>query len=283
MAYWHDKRALVTGGSAGLGLAIARELVRRGARVAIVGRDQRRLDDAVASLNLESSAEKPSQRDDAGEVVPAALGIRADVTQQTDVEAMSQQALLSLERLDLLVNCAGKSDRGTAASTTADRFQELWELNFLALVRCTQACLPHLLHTRGHVVHIGSLASKSAGPFLGAYPASKFPVAAYSQQLRLELSQQGLHVLLVCPGPIRRDDAGTRYADATGEMPASASQPGGGVRLEGIDPDQLARGILRACERRSPELIVPGRAKLLLALAQLWPSLGDWIVQKMTG
>jgi short-subunit dehydrogenase len=251
--------------------------------VAIVGRDRRRLGDAVASLNLETAESQPLQRDASGNIIPAATGIQADVTQQDQVETMVQQALLSLDRLDLLVNCAGKSSRGAAASSTAAQFQELWELNFLALVRCTQACLPHLLKTTGHVVNIGSLASKIASPFLGAYPASKFPVAAFSQQLRLELGPQGLHVLLVCPGPLRRDDAGLRYAEATGEMPPAARKPGGGVKLKSIDPNWLARRILVACERRSLELVLPAKARLLFAVAQLWPGLGDWIVRKMTG
>jgi short-subunit dehydrogenase len=108
-------------------------------------------------------------------------------------------------------------------------------------------------------------------------------VAAFSQQLRLELSEQGLHVLLVCPGPIRRDDAGIRYEQATGDVPESARRPGGGVKLKGIDPHWLARRILLACERRSPELVVPASARLLFAIAQLWPRLGDWAVRKMTG
>lgn len=281
MSYWNDKTALITGGSAGLGLAIARELVRQGARVAIAGRDQRRLDDAVASLRLEAASGSSLRRDPSGETIPAAVGIPADVTRPEDVESLVQKALLSLDRLDLLVNCAGKSSRGTAASTSPDQYRELWELNFLALVGCTQACLPHLLKTRGHVVNIGSLASKSAAPFLGGYAASKFPVAAFSQQLRLELADEGLHVLLVCPGPIRRDDAGSRYDEATG-VPASARQPAGGVKLSSIDPDWLARRILLACQRRSAELVVPAKARLLFAIAQLWPRLGDWIVQRMT-
>lgn len=282
MTYWKDKTALVTGGSAGLGLAIARQLVRQGARVAIVGRDQRRLDDAAASLNLEAAGGISPPSDVSGDSIPAAVAIRADVTQQDQVEEMARQAVLSLDRLDLLVNGAGKSARGAAASTSADQFQELWELNFLALVRCTQACLPHLLKTKGHVVNIGSLASKTASPFLGAYPTSKFPVAAFSQQLRLELGPHGLHVLLVCPGPIQRDDAGVRYSEAVGEMPPSAREPGGGVKLKGIDPSWLARRVLTACEARSLELIVPARARLLFAIAQFWPGLGDWIVRKMT-
>jgi short-subunit dehydrogenase len=117
---------------------------------------------------------------------------------------------------------------------------------------------------------------------LGAYPASKFPLAAYAQQLRLELGPLGLHTLLVCPGPIRRDDAGSRYDSKAGDLPAAAREPGGGVKLKGIDPDWLARRILVACERRQAELIVPGRAKLLFAISQLWPALGDWIVTRMT-
>ena len=282
MSYWKDKAALVTGGSAGLGLAIARELVRRGARVAISGRDERRLEDAVQSLRVETSLGGP----EAAEVTEKSprssiIGIAADVTQQEQVEALVQQTVLSFDRLDLLVNCAGKSSRGAVTAAAPEEYRGLWELNFLGQVRCTRACLPHLLKSKGHVVNIGSLASKTASPFLAAYTASKFPVAAFSQQLRLELSSQGLHVLLVCPGPIRRDDAGVRYEQAT-DVPQSARLPGGGVKLKGIDPHWLACRILLACQRRSLELVVPAKARLLFALSQLWPNLGDWIVRKMT-
>jgi uncharacterized protein len=92
----------------------------------------------------------------------------------------------------------------------------------------------------------------------------------------------GLHTLLVCPGPIRRDDAGNRYDAIAGDLPAEARQPGGGVKLKGIDAGWLARRVLLACERRQAELIVPARAKLLFAISQLWPSFGDWIVTRMT-
>jgi short-subunit dehydrogenase len=139
------------------------------------------------------------------------------------------------------------------------------------------------LKARGHVVHIGSLAAKSASRYLGAYPASKFPLAAYSQQLRLELGPHGLHTLLVCPGPIRREDAGSRYDAQAATLPPEARRPGGGVKLEGIEPDWLARRIMAACEQRQAELVVPARAKLLFALTQLWPTLGDWIITRMSG
>ncbi len=267
MSYWTDKVALVTGGSAGLGLAIARALVTAGAKATIAARDESRLKAAAETISAGGNA---------------CHWQVADVTSQADCAAAVARVVQQHGKLDLLVNCAGRSTRGAIETTSEADFAELLDLNFLSAVRCTQAALPHLLAARGHVVHIGSLASKSASKFLGAYPASKFPLAAYAQQLRLELGPKGLHTLLVCPGPIRRDDAGERYVEAASDLPPEAKKPGGGVRLKGIDPDWLARRIIRGCERREAEIVVPGRARLLFAICQLWPSLGDWIVQRMT-
>jgi NAD(P)-dependent dehydrogenase (short-subunit alcohol dehydrogenase family) len=206
----------------------------------------------------------------------------ADVTQQDQVTALIEQTIKLHGRLDMVIHCAGRSSRGSIEETTAAQFQELLEINFLSAVRVTQAAIPHLLARQGHVVLIGSLAAKIASRHLGAYPASKFPLAAYAQQLRLELGDRGLHTLLVCPGPLQRDDAGKRYDAQAASLPQSARRPGGGVKLKGLDPDWLARRILLACERREAELVVPARARLLFALAQLWPSLGDWLVMRNT-
>jgi short-subunit dehydrogenase len=262
MSYWHSKVALVTGGSSGLGRAIAAALAGAGARVAIVG------------ARLEAAADE--LRRGGGEVLPLA----GDLTRDADVERMVRETLQRWGRLDMLVNCAGRSARGELRSTGAEAFRELMDLNLVALVRSTHAALPHLLRAKGHVVNIGSLASKSAGAYLGAYAATKFAVAAYSQQLRLELANEGLHVLLVCPGPIARDTP-RHYAGSEG-LPAAASLPGGGVKVSRLRPETVAAAILRACERRKPELILPGRARLLFALGQLSPRLGDWLVRKFS-
>jgi short-subunit dehydrogenase len=142
--------------------------------------------------------------------------------------------------------------------------------------------MPHLLKQRGYIVNIGSLASKTSSRWVGAYPATKHAVAAYSQQLRLELGPQGMHVLLVCPGPIASDEKDRPPLEGTDSVPEEARRPGGGVRLNAIEPQRLAEQVLRACERGVPELVIPGRARLLFALAQLWPGLGDWIVRRKT-
>ncbi len=267
MSYWQDKVVLVTGGSSGLGRVIADAFAQACAKVVIVGLEA----DAVRQAAEE-------MRSTGGNV----LGIQADITRQEDVDRLFAEAIGHYGGLDVLVNNAGRSMRGKVLDTTPEQFRDLMELNLIALVRCTRAAVPHLLRRQGHVVNIGSLAAKSAARWVGAYPATKFAVAAYSQQLRLELGPEGLHVLLVCPGPIQRDNPRLYPLAGLEDVPESARAPGAGVHVHAIPPQRLAADILKACERRQPELVLPGKARLLFAISQLWPSLGDWIVRRKT-
>ncbi len=264
-SYWQEKVALVTGGSSGIGYQISRALVHAGAKVAIVGLE-------------EDTVHRTTE-----ELGPGTLGITADVTSQEDVDRVFETAMNRFGRLDVLVNAAGRTDRGRVLDTTPEHFRDWLELNFLATVRCCRAAIPHLLPRRGHVVNIGSLAAKSASRWVGAYPVTKHAVAAYSQQLRLELGPEGLHTLLVCPGPVARKDERLYQLEDSEGIPESALRPGAGVRTKPIDPEWLAAAILKACERRKPELIVPRKARLLFAISQLWPKWGDRIILKKTG
>ena len=267
MGYWQEKVVIVTGASTGFGRVLAEAFARAGATVVLAARTVEKLDEAALAI-----------RNFGGQV----LAQPTDVTDKASVERLMATTVERFGRIDAVVNNAGASMRASIEDTSDDDFIELIDLNLMSVVNCTRAALSHLLATGGHIVNIGSLAAKTASPYLGAYPASKFAVAAYSQQLRLELGPRGLHVLLVCPGPIARDDAGVRYDEQSKKLPASARQPGGGAKLRAIDPVWLAAKTLRACERRKPELIVPGKARLLFALAAFWPSLGDWIVRRKT-
>lgn len=265
MSYWQGKRAVITGGSSGLGRTIAERMVGAGARVAIVSNEQESLDETARVL-----------ADHGGDVLP----IAADVTSQADTERLATTIRDQWGGVDFFCPCAGRSMRGDALTTTVDQYRELWELNFLAVLRGVQTFAPSVLASHGHIVLIGSLAAKVAPRYLGAYPTSKFPVAALAQQLRLELGPQGLHVLLVCPGPLARADQGQRYDQQATGLPDAARRPGGGAKVRAIDPNALAGRILRACERRRAELILPGKARLLFAISQLSPRLGDWLLSK---
>ena len=269
---WHEKVVAITGASNGLGRHIARAFGKQGAHVVLAARTPETLEAAAAELRGEGAS---------------VLAVPCDVTQQTDVDAFFARTIERFGRLDVLVNNAGRSMRRAVIETSAEDFEQLMELNLVAVVRCTRAAMPHLLANRGHLVNIGSLSGKTASRYMGAYPATKFALTAYTQQLRLELSSQGLHVLLVSPGPIARDEPRTaserdaRGDDAPG-LPSRAYKPGAGVRLPSIRPEKLANLIVRACETRKAELTRPWSARWLFALMQISPRLADWIVRRTT-
>lgn len=265
--YWQNKVCLLTGASSGLGLALAKALARRGASLMLVSRTA----DA-----LEQAANAVAECGGRVEFEPA------DVTSQADVERLHNRVSEQFGTLDLLCNCAGRSTRGDVLETMPEDFQELLDINFLATVRVTRAFADMLLKSRGHLVNVGSLASKVAPRFLGGYAASKFALAAYTQQLRLEVGPQGLHAMLVCPGPIKRDGDKPRYADQAEGLPSEAQRPAAGANLRGIDPNWLADKILKACQSRKAELVIPWKVRILLMVAQFSPRLGDWLLLKFT-
>jgi NAD(P)-dependent dehydrogenase (short-subunit alcohol dehydrogenase family) len=267
MGYWQDKVVVVTGGSSGLGRIIAEVFGKAGAKLALV---------ALESGDVYRAA------DEMTEIGVETLPVCADITKQDDVDRTFGEIVRHFGKIDVLVNNAGRSMRGHVLETKPEQFQALFDLNVLGTIRCTQAAAPHLLLTHGHIVNIGSLAAKSASRWVGAYPVSKFAVAAFSQQLRLELGPRGVHTLLVCPGPIQRDAERLYRLEGSEGIPENALEPGAGVKVGKIDPQGLAAKILKACERRKPELVVPAKAKLLFAIAQPWPALGDWLVLKNT-
>lgn len=260
----HRKHALVTGGSAGLGLAIAEACVARGMAVTIVGRDAGRLEAARERL---------------GE---AAQTIAADVAEAgaaADVVGEASRAA----PLDIVCHAAGRSARGRVVETSREQHEALLAVNYLAAAELAAAAGPMLAERRGSFVLIGSLASRVAPAWLGGYPGAKHAVAALAQQLRMELGPAGLHTLLVCPGPLRRDDAGDRYDDQAADLPEKARRPGGGAKVNAIDPAWLAERILRACDERKAELVVPAKARLLFAMSQIRPAWGDWLLRRKMG
>lgn len=265
MKQWQGKVVVITGGSGGLGLEMAREFAVAGARVVCLARGQEQLDRAVSTLagsgNLDVQA------------------IRADVTDDRSVVDTVASIKTSHGGIDVWINNVGKSRRVALVDASVADFEELMEVNFYAAVRCTRAVIAELERRRGSLVNIGSLASKTGWPYVSPYSASKHALAAYHHQLRLE-GAAAVHYLLVCPGPIRRSDSETRYADQAAGLPEGAAKPGAGVRVKGIDPGKLAGLIRVACEKRQLELVVPWKARIAFSLSQLSPWLGDKLLKR---
>lgn len=187
--------AVVTGGSRGIGLAVASLLVEQGARVVIAGRDPERL--ASASNGLEAL-----HPDGASRVVRARVDVR-DPAQAGELMALAETRFGGL---DVLINNAGVGIFGDAADLTVEQWQRVMETNLHGVFYCCHAAIPHLRRRGGGwIVNVSSLASKN--PFRGgaAYCASKAGLNALSEVLMQELRYDDIRVSYILPGSVDTD------------------------------------------------------------------------------
>lgn len=186
-----DKVALVTGGSRGIGKAIALGLAREGCRIAICARNNEELDATANEI-----------RDEAGvEVFTQVVDITADGEAESFVAAASK----SLGRLDVLVNNAGGNRRMPFTETTDNDWQDIINLNLTAHLRTTRAAIPHMREAGGgSVVFIASIFGREAGgPGLSIYNSTKAAIISAAKIMSLELAGDGIRVNSVAPGSIR--------------------------------------------------------------------------------
>ena len=183
------KVAFVTGGSRGIGLAIARALLQQGAAVAITGTSQDHLDAAVGDL----------RRDGAERV----LALRADVRRYDDVNGALSSAVAQFGGVDILINNAGVGVFRSVADTTVEEWHRVLDTNLSGVFYCCHAALPHLKKRgSGWIINISSLASKNPFVNAAAYCASKSALNAFSEALMQEVRYDGIRVAYVLPGSV---------------------------------------------------------------------------------
>ena len=217
MSHLKDQVAIVTGGSSGIGLAIARAFVQEGMRVTIAARDKRRLEDAASQLK------SGLPTDD------AVLAVQCDVSQSTQVQQMVRQTLDRFGRLDVLVNNAGIGRLAPLDEIKEKDWDEVLNVNLKSVFLCIQAVLPEMKRRRrGYIVNISSIAGKEGFAGGGAYCASKFGVMALTQTLLEEAKPFNIRATAICPG----------YVDTP--MVSAAPVPGS----EMIRPEDIARTVL---------------------------------------
>jgi short-subunit dehydrogenase len=218
-------------------------------------------------------------------------GLAADLAAPGEGGRVVGEALRILGGLDDVFFCVGRSGRARILDTNVATLREYLDANLLAAVELTQAAADDVAAARGHLVYVGSLAGKFVLPFMGPYSVAKSALAAYVDAVRVEIAPRGAHVLLVSPGPIRRaaddpaaDRALDRYAAeaAAAGLPVEATAPGGTTSLKQLDPDALATRVLDACRRRTSELVVPAKARLLAGLVEWFPDAGRRLLARAT-
>jgi 3-oxoacyl-[acyl-carrier protein] reductase len=183
------KTAVVTGGSRGIGLAIARALLKQGANVAVT---------ATQADTVARAASELQQSETKG----AVLGLTADVRQYAAVEAALSIVVGRFGGLDILVNNAGVGAFTPVAEMNLDDWNRVIDTNLTGVFHCCRAALVHLRKRGGWIINISSLSSKNPFPNGAAYSASKAALNAFSEALMQEVRYDGIRVAYVLPGSV---------------------------------------------------------------------------------
>ena len=243
------KNVVLTGGSRGIGRAVAMKLADEGARTAIAARNEARLKETKAMLEARGAA---------------CAALPCDVTDDTSVRSMVDDAADSLGTIDVFMNIAGITLEKGLEDATPDDFRRLMETNLLGTVRCTQAVLPYLKKSQGLLVNVASIIVRAPFPYLGVYACSKWAVAAYSNTLRQELNGTGVRVLTVYPTIVK--------TDMVDEEPVLARSPA-------QSPHHCAAEIIKAMKKRACVAETAFLPKFLSLAFYFYPSMADRITR----
>lgn len=252
-----DKLVLITGGSRGLGLVMAREFASEGARLVICARDEDELE--RARMDLESHGAEVM-------IHPC------DVTSRTDVLEMVAAIESRLGGVDVLVNNAGVIQMGPIEVMTRADFEKAMNAHFWAPLNTMMAVLPRMRQKKsGRIVNISSIGGKVSVPHLVPYCASKFALTGLSRGMRTELLKDGIAVTTICPGLMRTGsprNAGFKgkHREEYAWFSISDALP-----LLSVSAERAAREILSACRRGRTEVVISVPAKLAVLADTLMP------------
>jgi len=252
------KVCVITGGSSGIGKALAFEFGKNGYDIVISGRDQERLNQVVKDLK---------------EIGVDAMGIVSDVSEFQDSKELREAVIEKFNKLDVLINNAGISMRALFKDLEPSVIKQVVDINLMGVVYCTKAFLHDIMKSKGSIVGISSIAGYRGLPGRSGYSASKFGLQGFLEALRTEMISEGVHVLTACPGftssNIRRS-----------ALVADGSKQGESPLNEGkiMSAEEVANKIYKAVEKRKKFLTLTTQGKLTVLLNKFFPSWMDGMV-----
>jgi len=256
-----DKIVWVTGASSGIGEALCHALAARGARLVLSARRAEVLE------NVRAACMNSAQH----------LVLPLDMLAPDTFAAAYQSIRDRCGRLDILVHCAGISQRGRALETGLPVDRHLMELNYFGPIALTKLVLPDMVNRGdGQIVVVSSLMGKLAMPGRGAYAASKHALHGFFDALRAEVHDQGVAVTIVCPGYVRTNASfnalegdGTPFNKWDKDI------------QRGMAPEKCARKIVRAIERRRREADICGKERIGVYVRRFLPGLFHFAIRRV--
>jgi NAD(P)-dependent dehydrogenase (short-subunit alcohol dehydrogenase family) len=248
---------VITGGSRGLGLLMARQLRREGARVALLARNREELLRAKDQLGGGSGV----------------LTVACDVAERALVSQAIEIVVHHYGRIDMLINNAGVIQVGPLEHMAYGDYQHAMNVHFWGALHCTEAVLPYMrLRRCGRIVNIASIGGLIAVPHLASYAASKFALVGYSDAVRAEVARHGIRVTTVCPGLMRTGSAINALVKGRHEAEFAWFGALSSLPLVSIDARRAARKIVEAARRGTPHLTITPQARLAAIMDRLMPN-----------
>ena len=256
-----NKSVVITGGSRGLGLVMARQLADEGARLTLLARD---------ADELERAADDIRTRQPFADV----LTVVADVRRRHDTERAIAEVLERHGRIDVLINNAGTIQVGPIDHMKLSDYENAMNTHFWGPLYMIVAALPHMRRQgEGRVVNISSIGGRVAIPHLVPYTASKFALTGLSDGLRAELARDNITVTTVCPGLMRTGSPVNAMFKGRQPQEYAWFAISDSLPLASIDARRAARQVIDACRRGDAELVITVQAKLAILARTIAPEL----------
>jgi dehydrogenase/reductase SDR family member 7B len=253
-----DKVVIITGGTSGIGKALAEKFGEHGSRILITGRNEEELQKTVFELKRK------------GIIIS---GFRADVSVEEDNKKMAAETIRLYGTIDILINNAGISMRALFSEVDLTVVKKVMDINFYGVLYATKYCLPEIIKNKGSVIGISSIAGFRGLPGRAGYSASKFALNGFLEVLRTELLKTGVHVMTACPGftssNIRKRSL-TKDGSQQGESPRNEK--------EMMTSEECARHIYKATLSRKSILVLTAQGKLTVFLNKWLPGFTDKMV-----
>lgn len=257
-SYFKDKVVVVTGGTDGIGKALVEELLVLGAKVATCARNHDKL------YRLQSNY--PSY--------PLHTMV-ADVSNENDCRRFIETTTKFYGGVDILINNAGISMRALLRDVDIDVIRKVMDINFFGAVYCTKYALSSIIERKGTIVGVSSIAGYRGLPGRSGYSASKYALQGWLEAIKIELKQEGVHVMWVCPGFTTsniRHAALNKEGMAQGESPMDENDM--------MTAQQCARRILDAVRKKKRTVVMTFTGKQTVFLNKFLPRLADKVVGK---